>query len=374
MKHTEDKVIELAARFTPDEVTSAPRPFGGGHINDTYQFVSGRGASAQKHMLQHINRTAFHHPTEVMENMQRITEYLRRQISLRGGDTARETLSLDYTADGVPYVIDGDGELWRCYRFVDNTVTFDRTESPEVFRESGRVFGRFQSMLDDFDLSLLHETIPQFHDTPKRYRDFRAAVANDAAGRLNGVRGEVERALRYEAEADALVSGLRAGDYKLRVTHNDTKLNNVLLDETTGRGLCAIDLDTVMPGLAAYDFGDAIRFGASTALEDEPELEKVHFSLPMYRAFAEGYLGEFGGNLSEKELLSLPLGAKLMTAECMIRFLGDYLNGDVYFKTDYPEHNLVRARNHQRLLDEMEACWEDMNSIVLELGKGIESK
>ncbi|MDD3335210.1 MAG: aminoglycoside phosphotransferase family protein [Eubacteriales bacterium] len=369
MKPTRDEISALAAQFTPDEITVAPIAFGGGHINDTFLFESGSGLSQQKHVIQHINRTAFHHPEEVMENMQLITDHLRRQCQQRGLDASRETLSLDHTCDGTPYVLDSTGELWRCYRFVDNTVTYDRTEDIDVFRESGSVFGRFQSLLSDFDPQRLHETIPHFHDTPKRFRDFREAVENDAMGRAAEVRAEIEGALGYEPIAPALTSKLEMGLLPLRVTHNDTKLNNVLIDKDTGKGLCAIDLDTVMPGLAAYDFGDAIRFGASTALEDEKDVSKVHFSMALYRAYAEGFLAEVAQSLSDEELRSLPMGAKLMTLECFIRFLGDYLNGDIYFKTDYPTHNLVRARTQWKLLREMDEHWDEMLETVLELGK-----
>ena len=251
-----------------------------------------------------------------------------------------------------------------------DTVTYERTDDPALFREAGRCFGRFHDLLDDFDASLLYETIPYFHHEPRRWQDFLRAIEENRSGRLQAAQREVDGFLTFAALPPVLQEELEAGVLPLRVTHNDTKLNNVLMDEKTGRALCVIDLDTVMPGLAAYDFGDAIRFGASTALEDETDLDKVHFSLPYYRAFAEGYLEAFGSRLNEAELLSLPMGAKLMTLEVGIRFLGDYLNGDVYFKVDYPEHNLIRARTQLRLLQEMEEHWQEMNDIVRELGKG----
>ena len=225
-------------------------------------------------------------------------------------------------------------------------------------------------LLSDFDAEQLFYTIPDFHNTRKRYEKLKADMASDPCSRVSEVRDELDWLLSMEDEACRLTDLFNAGKLPLRVTHNDTKINNVLFDEKSRDALVVIDLDTVMPGLAAYDFGDAIRFGASTALEDETDLDKVHFSLPYYRAFAEGYLEAFGSRLNEAELLSLPMGAKLMTLEVGIRFLGDYLNGDVYFKVDYPEHNLIRARTQLRLLQEMEEHWQEMNDIVRELGKG----
>ena len=362
-----EEIGRLALCFAPEGVLDEPVPFGGGHINDTYLF-SPAGERGVRYVLQRINKAAFPNPEYVMDNMLRVTCHLRGQIVLRGGDPLRETLKLLRTRDGAYFAVDRNGDYWRSYSFVSDSVSYDRSEDESIFRESGRAFGRFLSMLDGFDAASLHETIERFHDTPNRFRDFRRAVQNDAAGRAAGVRGLIDRALCYEPFASRLVDALAQGRLKLRVTHNDTKLNNVLIDVHTGRALCVIDLDTVMPGLAAYDFGDAIRYGASTAAEDEPDLDKVHFSLPLYRAYAEGYLGEVGDALDAEELRSLPVGAKMMTLETGIRFLGDYLNGDVYFKTAYPDHNLVRARTQFRLLEEMDAHWDDMERLVQELG------
>ena len=366
MKLTVEEVRELAAKFAPRGCVGEPRPFGGGHINDTYLFSREDECGAQ-YVLQRINKTAFPHPEQVMDNMLRVTEYLRQRIIERGGDPVRETLRLLQTDEGSFFVIDRNGDYWRSYSFVSDSISYDRCEDENIFCESGHAFGRFLSMLDGFDAASLHETIVQFHDTPKRFRDFRAAVENDAAGRAEGVRELIEKALGYEAFASTLTGALACGELPLRVTHNDTKLNNVLIDEKTGHAVCVIDLDTVMPGLCAYDFGDAIRFGASTAAEDEKDLDKVQLSMPMFRAFARGYLGEVREALTENEVESLPVGAKMMTLETGIRFLGDYLNGDVYFKTDYPEHNLVRAKTQLKLVEEMEAHWDEMCACVREL-------
>ena len=304
-----------------------------------------------------------------MDNIQRVTHHLRKRIRAVGGDPERETLRMLRNAEGLLYSVDRNGDYWRAYVFVGGSVSYDQVESAAVFRESGCAFGRFMSMLDDFDASTLHETIARFHDTPNRFRDFRAAVEKDAAGRAEEVGGLIQRAFAYESFASTLMDQLHSGELPLRVTHNDTKLNNVLIDSTTGRAVCVIDLDTVMPGLCAFDFGDAIRFGASTAAEDEQDLSKVHFSMELYRAYADGYLSEVRGALSAKEVDSLAYGAKMMTLEQAIRFLGDYLNGDVYFKTAYPDHNLVRARTQFQLLSEMDEHWDEMLACVRELAQ-----
>ncbi|MEG0269882.1 MAG: aminoglycoside phosphotransferase family protein [Clostridia bacterium] len=364
MKLTIGEVRELIARFVSDGVSADPVPFGGGHINDTYLFECKKQGAPIRYILQRVNTKAFPKPHEVMENMQRVTEYLRERIGELGGDPTRETLELSKTQDGHFFAVDHHGDSWRVYRFVDDTITYDRAENPQIMAESGRAFGRFLCMLDGFDATTLHETIERFHDTPSRYLAFHEAVRRNPVGRAAGVQKEIQEVLSYEPFAPTLVSALSAGKLPLRVTHNDTKLNNVLFDSQTERALCVIDLDTVMPGLTAYDFGDAIRFGASTADEDEPDLAKVHFSLPLYRAYAEGFLEEAGAILTQAELRSLPDGVKMMTLESAVRFLTDYLNGDTYFKTAHPEHNLVRTRTQIKLLEEIDAHWQELLSVV----------
>ena len=364
MKLQPNEIRQLAKAFIPDGLADEPRPFGGGHINDTYMLQT--AADGKLVVMQRINQNAFPHPDEVMDNMVRVTDHLRRRILARGGDPERETLRLLRAPDGLPYVLDRNGDYWRAYFYVDDTVSYDRSDNAAIFCETGRAFGRFMCMLDDFDAQSLYETIPHFHDTPARFRAFREAVERDAAGRADGVRDLIKQALRYEPYAATLTDALAQNKLPVRVTHNDTKLNNALLDSRTGKAICVIDLDTVMPGLAAYDFGDAIRYGASTAAEDECDLSLVHLSMPLYRAYAQGYLSEAGHSLSEAEVESLPAGAKLMTLECLVRFLGDYLNGDVYFKTAYPQHNLVRARTQLKLVEEMDAHWDEMLACVYE--------
>ncbi len=366
MKLTVEEIRALAQRFAPGAALGCPRPFGSGHINDTYLLEREDGS---RFVLQRINRNVFPNPPQVMENIQRVTHHLRKRIRAAGGDPERETLRMLRDENGELCTTDSNGDYWRAYLFVGGSTSYDQVENAEVFRESGRAFGRFLSMLDDFDAASLHETIAHFHDTPKRFRDFRAAVEADAAGRADGVRDLIDLALEREAFAGRLMDELNRGELPLRVTHNDTKLNNVLIDTATGRAVCVIDLDTVMPGLCAYDFGDAIRFGASTASEDEQDLDKVHFDMDLYRAYAEGYLSEVRGALCANEVDSLAYGARIITLEQAIRFLGDYLNGDVYFKTAYPEHNLVRARTQFKLLAEMDAHWDEMLCCVRELAQ-----
>lgn len=374
MRLRSDEIHQLAARFTADGKCTPPVAFGGGHINDTFLFTVREGGKTVRMVLQRINAVAFPKPMNVMSNMLRVTDYLRSQIVRSGGDPVRETLALSPTIEGEMHAVDRNGDVWRAYRYVEDAISYDNCADLSVFRAAGEAFGKFQRMLNGFDPSLLHETIANFHDTPKRMDALRQAVREDCAGRAGGVREEIDFALRYTQEASLLTDALAAGELPRRVTHNDTKLNNVLIDEKTRTGLCVIDLDTVMPGVSAYDFGDAIRFGANLAREDETDLSKVGLSLPLYRAFAQGYLSHAAAGMSEKEYWSLPVGAKLMTLECGVRFLTDYLNGDTYFKTAYPEHNLARARNQFALVRDMEHKWDEMCKIIGEIRKELEGK
>lgn len=343
-----------------------PERYGCGHINDT--FLTRQGGKA--YILQRVSPAAFHAPEKVMENIAGVTAWLRESILRRGGDPERETLTLLPADDGRLFIKDADGATWRLTLFIDGARVYQRAESEAMFREAGRAFGGFLRDLADYPAETLHETIPRFHDTPSRVEALREAVRKDAAGRLAEVGPEVEFALARASRAGELVDAQARGELPLRVTHNDTKLNNVLLDAETGRALCVIDLDTVMPGLCAYDFGDAIRFGANTASEDEAELNKVRFSLPMYKAYLSGYVSAADGMLTAAELTSLPVGAWMMTYECGTRFLTDFLNGDIYFHTAYPTHNLVRARNQFALLRDMERQADDMRACGETLTEG----
>lgn len=318
------------------------------------------------YVLQRLSPVAFRQPALVMENIANVTAYLRRQVKAKGDDPARATLTLIPTHDGQDCWTDQAGACWRVYKNVDGAISHQLPEHPDMMREAGRAFGAFQTALAEYPIHTLHETIPQFHVTPNRVKALQEAILQNAAGRLQEAAEAAAFAETRFSRADGLIRQLEDGTLPLRVTHNDTKLNNVLMDAATGEGLCVIDLDTVMPGLCAYDFGDAIRFGANTAEEDEPDLTRVSLSLPMYEAYAAGYLAEAGDILWDAEIRSLPLGVWMMTYECGIRFLADHLNGDVYFHVAYPGHNLVRARNQFALLADMERKQAQMDTLMEE--------
>lgn len=342
------------------------KPFGEGHINETYAVYmpDSEGKDVPLYVLQRININVFKNPDQVMDNIFGVTEYLRKVIREEGGDLDRETLSYLKTKEGDTYFEDESGQPWRCLHYVPNSVCYQLAETPEQFYQSGISFGHFLKQLGEYPAESLYETIPQFHDTAKRFRDFDDAQRKDVKNRAHTCRQEIEFVISREADCDVLMEQLREGKLPLRVTHNDTKLNNILFDKDTDKGLCIIDLDTIMPGLAANDFGDSIRFGAATAEEDEKDLDKMHFDIDLYEIYVKGYLEMAKEVLTPAEMESLPWGARLMTLECGMRFLADYLQGDVYFKTAYPEHNLVRARTQFRLVDEMEQQFEQMKAII----------
>lgn len=333
--------------------------YGNGHINETYLLLTDK---PHAYILQKLNRHVFEDREALMRNVIAVTSFLRKQDS-----DPCHVLTLVPTRGGELYHLASDGELWRLYEFVTDSLCLDKPETMEDLRQSGVAFGRFQNQLADFPAATLHETIRRFHDTPFRYEQLKQAIERDSFGRAATVRREIDLYLSHEAEADALMSLCRSGELPLRVTHNDTKLNNVMLDAATRTPLCVIDLDTIMPGLAANDFGDSIRFGASTAAEDEQDLSKVEMSLPLFEAYTEGFLSECGGRLTRREIETLPLGAKLMTLECGVRFLTDYLNGDVYFHIAREGHNVDRARTQITLVADMEKKWERMQETVLRL-------
>lgn len=342
------------------------KPFGEGHINETYAvYMPGPdGKEVPLYVLQRININVFKNPDQVMDNIFGVTEYLRNIIRQEGGDLDRETLSYIKTKDGESYFEDDNGQPWRCLHYVSNSVCYQQVERPEQFYQSALSFGHFLKQLGEYPAESLYETIPQFHDTRKRFRDFVEAERKDVKNRARVCRSEIDFVLAREKDCGTLMEQLEDGVLPLRVTHNDTKLNNILFDKDTEEGLCIIDLDTIMPGLAANDFGDSIRFGASTAEEDEQDLEKVHFDIDLYEIYVKGYLEMAKEVLTPAEIESLPWGARLMTLECGMRFLADFLQGDVYFKTAYPEHNLVRARTQFRLVKEMEEQFDKMKDVL----------
>lgn len=345
--------------------------YGSGHINDTYlvSTISDGGKVAKRFILQRMNGHVFAHPDLLMENVLKVTEHVKKKIASFGGDPERETLNVVTTKDGHPYFVDKTESYWRVYRFIEGSVSYDTVSRKEDFYQSAYAFGSFQKLLSDFDASTLFEVIPDFHNTPKRYETFKKAVEEDKAGRAAGVAAEIAFVNERASEMGMIAKMTSEGKLPLRVTHNDTKLNNVLIDAKSGKGLCVIDLDTVMPGAAVFDFGDSIRFGANTAAEDEKDLSKVSLSLELFEEYAKGFLKGCGGSLTQEELRMLPMGAKTMTFECGMRFLTDYLEGDVYFRTAYPEHNLVRCRTQFELVKDMERKFDRMGEIV----KGISS-
>ena len=329
-------------------------PFGHGHINSTFKICTDQGA---EYVLQRINTYVFKDPVGLMNNAGAITDYIRARVS-----DPRLALHFLTTKDGQFYHRDENGEFWRMYDFVGG-FCLDSPECEDDFYQSALAFGRFQQMLSEFPADTLVETIPEFHNTIDRYRQFKAAVQENRTGRLDTCREDVAFLLEREEMGSKLQKMREAKDLPLRVTHNDTKLNNVLLDKRTRKSLCVLDLDTVMPGLSAYDFGDSIRFGAATAAEDEPDTSKMEMDLHLFEVYTRGFL-EAATNLTDEELKALPMGAYTMTLEVATRFLKDYLDGDVYFSVKYPEHNLVRARTQIKLVADMETKLDEMDAIV----------
>ncbi len=331
--------------------------YGNGHINDTYLY------GAPEYILQRINTGIFKNPDQLMENIERVTAFLREKIAREGGDPDRETLTVVKTSDGKNYYRDGDN-CYRVYKFVQGSLTIEAAQSPEDMRKVGEGFGRFQQQLSDFPSEKLFETIKDFHNTAKRFEVFEASVRENKAGRAESVRAEIDFFLSRKDITHIVTDGIASGEIPLRVTHNDTKINNILFDAKTRDVLCVIDLDTVMPGSVLYDFGDALRVGASTAAEDETDLEKVRFSTESFTAFTRGYLKETAGMLTESEVSLLAFSAKLLTFECGIRFLTDYLEGDTYFKIHREHHNLDRARNQFKLVAEIEKLEDELKETV----------
>ncbi len=342
-------------QFCLDAPAVSCERYGCGHINETYLVVT---ESGRRNILQKISNRAFPDVAGLQENIAAVTRFLHSR-----NPDPNSALTLIETHEGKTWYHHGENSDWRVYDFIENSICLQAPESPEDFYQSAIAFGTFQQQLGDFPAASLHETIRNFHNTPDRYRLFREALEKNAVQRAEGVHPEIEFALAHEEIGGQLTRMLQEGSLPLRVTHNDTKLNNVMLCSETRTPLCVIDLDTTMPGLSAYDFGDSIRFGAATAAEDEKDLSKVSMSLDLFRTFTKGFLRACPG-LTERERQVLPLGALTMTLECGVRFLTDYLVGDQYFGIHYPEHNLDRCRTQFKLVADMESKMEEMNAIV----------
>ena len=343
--------------FALDGAVALCERYGFGHINETYRVVTENDAW---YILQKVNHHVFTDVPALMENVAAVTGYLAQHV-----DDPRGAMQLVHTTEGMPYYLDEAGDYWRVYVFIRDSICLQKAETAEDFYESAIAFGGFQQLMAGFPAATLHETIPNFHNTIDRYAKFKAAVAADKLGRAASVQEEINFLLAREQEMSTLHTLRLSGELPLRVTHNDTKLNNVMLDAKTRKGLCVIDLDTVMPGLSLYDYGDSIRFGAATAAEDEKDASLMGIDLDLFRVYTRGFLTACPG-LTELEVELMPLGAKTMTLECGMRFLTDYLDGDVYFAIHYPEHNLVRTHTQLALVADMEKNWDKMQQIVKE--------
>jgi len=358
-----EKIAAIVAEFAVEGKLIEAKPIVQGHINDTYRLTFETETGKEQYTLQAINQYVFKNPELVMENICAVTEFLRKKIEAAGGDPDRETLTVVPTKAGKSYLIDENGDYWRVYHFIDGASSYDTVQNAQHLYNAGFAFGRFQNQLADFPIETLHDTIPNFHNTKKRLQDFFAAVERNESGRAAECAEEIAFFRARENDAAFLLNLQESGELPTRVTHNDTKYNNILIDDTTGEALCVIDLDTVMPGLSAYDYGDAIRFAASTAAEDETDLSKVTIDMELYELFTGGFVSAAKGLLSERELELLPWGARIITLELASRFLADHLDGDKYFKIHRENHNLERAKCQMKLVEEMEKHFDEMMAI-----------
>lgn len=358
------EIRDCIRQFAVEGEVKSVQEYGSGHINSTSLVETEYLGKPRRYIFQRINTQIFHNVDQLMENITGVTNYLRKELMKQGKDASRQTLQVIPTLDGGSYFRDGDGSCYRMYDFIEDAYCLDAVQNAADFYQSGLAFGNFQFLLAGYPAHTLHETIPDFHHTGKRYQTFCQVLAADVKGRAALAGPEIAFVQQRAKEMTALTRLQEAGELPLRVTHNDTKLNNIMIDKQTGEGLCVIDLDTVMPGLSLYDFGDAIRFGANTAAEDEQDLIKVSLDLDLYEQYVKGYLTGCQGSLTKREIELLPMGAKLMTLECGMRFLADYLEGDVYFKIHRPGHNLDRCRTQFALVADMEQKWEQMAELI----------
>ena len=363
------QLAEVLESFGWGETVTYCERYGSGHINDTFLVIVKDGDAEKKYILQRMNHEIFKDVDGLMNNVSGVTAYLRDIIIKEGGDPERETLNLVPDVNGNLHHVDSIGSHWRVYLFISEATTYNQVEKIEDFYQSAKAFGHFQNLLAGYPVEKLVETIPAFHDTPKRFETFLQAVKEDVCGRAASVQEEIAFVMDRKEELGAVMDLQRAGKMPYRVTHNDTKLNNIMIDDNTGEAVCVIDLDTIMPGASVFDYGDSIRFGANTAAEDETDLSKVTLSLELFEAYTKGFLEGCAGKLTDIEVQMLPMGAKLMTFECGMRFLTDYLQGDTYFKIHREGHNLDRCRCQFALVKDMEAKWDEMAKIVSNCAK-----
>ena len=349
-------INKIVAKFCTDSKATSIAPCGNGLVNHTFVVNT---ESNTRYLLQAINKNVFPNGAELVNNIYKITSFLKTKT-----DDKRAVITLIPTSDGKYYHLDGEGVYWRMSDYLDDVVCLERFDTLDEFFECAFGFGNFQRMLSDFPVDTLYETIPNFHNTPLRFERFMEVVEKDPLGRAEEVMEEIEFFISEKNFYSVLFDANKDGSLPIRVTHNDTKTNNVMLDQNTRKAVRVIDLDTVMPGFSVNDFGDAIRFGANTAAEDERDLSKVSLDLELFDVYTKGFLRGCAGGLAETEIMLLPEGAKMMTVECGMRFLTDYLEGDVYFKTKYPGHNLDRARTQIELVRDMNRKWQAMKDIV----------
>lgn len=355
----------LAASFALHGDFQSGAPYGSGHINDTFAIEMDQAGTPVRYIFQRINHGIFTRPKELMDNIARVcahSEAACRALDLPG--RTRRTLTVVPAADGQPYVVDADGYHWRCYLFIEQARTYDRIENEQQAYEAAKAFGGFQKLLADLGGERLHETVPDFHNTRARYQNLLKAIDADRCNRAASVREEIDFFTSREADTGRVLDLMREGTLPERVTHNDCKLNNVMIDDATGEGICVIDLDTVMPGTVLYDFGDMVRTSTSPALEDEPDTSKVTLQMPMFEALVHGYLAGAGTMLCAAELEELPFAGKLITMETGMRFLTDHLEGDRYFKIHREGHNLDRCRTQIALVRSIETQLEAMTEVV----------
>ena len=365
MNKSETECREVGGAFQIAGDFAGAAGVGTGHIHQTCAVTYNQAGCPVRYMFQKINDSIFRDVPKLMENIRRVTAHAYAALEANHApDPSRRTLTIVPTREGEPFLRTPSGQFWRVYYFIEGARTYERIETASQAFEAARAFGRFQALLADLPGGRLNETIPNFHHTRSRLEALRRAIAADARGRAAGVRAEIDFFLAREADADVLLALHAAERLPERVTHNDCKLNNVMLDDETGEGICVIDLDTVMPGLVHYDFGDMVRTATSTAFEDERDLSKVSFQLPMFEALARGYLAGAGHFLTADETAHLAFAGKLITMETGMRFLTDYLEGDVYFRTHREGHNLDRCRTQIALVREMERHMPAMEEIV----------